>query len=84
MNKVLNTYSKDQEDSEYLRKHIPKDGVDERVRNIESQLSMEKPLPKSIYERLKSLEDRLLFLESISPEYLHIWVGETNLFQYLV
>lgn len=34
-----------------------------------------KPVSTDIYERLKMLEDRMLFLESLSPEYEHLMVN---------
>lgn len=79
VDRVLNTYSRDQNDTEYLSRHLPKDGVDERFRNLESQLSLGKPTPKDVYERLRRLEDRLLHLESISPEYVQFWVSNNHL-----
>ena len=40
------------------------------VENLEGKLLCDnKPVDKNIYERLKLLEDRVLFLEGISPEY---------------
>lgn len=71
---MLNTYHRDQFNSDYLMKHIPNDGVEERLQNLEVQLSLEKPIPRNVYKRLKLLEDRLLYLESVSPEYIHFWV----------
>ncbi|XP_065340420.1 molybdopterin synthase catalytic subunit isoform X1 [Cloeon dipterum] len=46
--------------------------VGERLRNIEKHLNLEnseKPVSKDIYSRLKKIEDRILFLEGVSPEY---------------
>lgn len=65
---------------EYLEKHIPPNGIEERVRNLESQLSLSTPVPRSVYERLKEIENRLLYLESVSPEYLQFWVSMTPYF----
>lgn len=76
VNRVLNTYHRDQMNSDYLMKHIPKNGIEERLLNLEVQLSLEKPIPINVYKRLKLLEDRLLYLESISPEYIHFWVNK--------
>lgn len=73
VNRVLNTYQRDQSSSEYLTKYIPPNGVEERLQNLETQLSLITSTPKNIYKRLKILEDRLLLLESISPEYLQFW-----------
>ncbi|KPP79305.1 hypothetical protein Z043_101128 [Scleropages formosus] len=45
--------------------------VEERLHNIELHLKLpaEGPVPLSIYQRLKRLEDRILELEGLSPEY---------------
>ncbi|XP_018576787.1 molybdopterin synthase catalytic subunit [Anoplophora glabripennis] len=74
VNRVLNSYQhRDQTNSDYLRKFIPPNGIEERLQNLECQLSLTTVVPKNIYNRLKSLEDRLLYLESVSPEYLQFW-----------
>lgn len=54
----------------------PKNGIEERLINLEVDLNLtiDKPTPKNIYVRLKRLEDRLLYLESISPEYVCVLV----------
>lgn len=74
VDRVLNNYSRDQNDSKYLLQHMPKNGIEERLENLESQLSLTKPTNINIYRRLKQIEDRLLHLESISPEYIQFWV----------
>ncbi|XP_061651369.1 MAP3K12-binding inhibitory protein 1 [Phyllopteryx taeniolatus] len=45
--------------------------VEERLNNIESHLKLPTagPVPVSVYQRLKKLEDRILQLEGLSPEY---------------
>lgn len=48
--------------------------IEERLSIAEKYLGVRKPVPKSVYERLKNVEDRLLHLESISPEYKDFWV----------
>lgn len=40
------------------------------VINIDILLLLDCPMPNDIYARLKYLEDRILFLESVSPEYI--------------
>lgn len=47
------------------------DAIEERIHNMEAHLRLTsgKPVPRDIYARLKTLEDRILFLESISPDY---------------
>ncbi|KAL3287140.1 hypothetical protein HHI36_001619 [Cryptolaemus montrouzieri] len=54
-------------------KYIPPNGVEERLQNLESQLTLTTHVPKNIYKRLKFLEERMLRLESISPEYIQFW-----------
>ncbi|XP_026141705.1 MAP3K12-binding inhibitory protein 1 [Carassius auratus] len=47
--------------------------VEERLQNMESHLKLlpAGPVPQSIYQRLQKLEDRILELEGLSPEYFH-------------
>lgn len=49
----------------------PTPAIQERLQNMEKHLGLvkEQPVPLDVYERLKALEDRILHLESISPEY---------------
>ncbi|KAI4469114.1 molybdopterin synthase related [Holotrichia oblita] len=79
VNRMYNAYCyRDQNDMEYLAKYIPPNGIEERVKTLEHQLSLTTPVPRNIYERLKELEDRLLHLESISPEYMQFWYREKS------
>ncbi|XP_076603977.1 MAP3K12-binding inhibitory protein 1 [Chaetodon auriga] len=45
--------------------------IEERLHNIETHLKLPSagPVPLSVYQRLKKLEDRILELEGLSPEY---------------
>ncbi|XP_037603355.1 MAP3K12-binding inhibitory protein 1 [Sebastes umbrosus] len=45
--------------------------IEERLYNIETHLKLPRagPVPLSVYQRLKKLEDRILELEGLSPEY---------------
>lgn len=52
----------------------PKGAIDERLSNAETHLNIPKPISGDIYSRLKKIEDRILELESISPEYVMFWV----------
>ncbi|XP_015171240.1 PREDICTED: molybdopterin synthase catalytic subunit [Polistes dominula] len=55
--------------------------LDDRITNAEKMLGIIKPVPRDVYERLKNIEDRILFLEGVSPEYKNLWIGEdTNNF----
>uniref|UniRef100_A0A672SZ35 MAP3K12-binding inhibitory protein 1-like n=1 Tax=Sinocyclocheilus grahami TaxID=75366 RepID=A0A672SZ35_SINGR len=51
--------------------------VEERLQNMESHLKLPPagPVPQSVYQRLKKLEDRILELEGLSPEYFHSTVS---------
>ena len=43
-------------------------GIEERVVNLEEHLKL-KPIQRELYLRLKDIEDRVLYLEGLSPEY---------------
>ncbi|XP_009288682.2 PREDICTED: LOW QUALITY PROTEIN: MAP3K12-binding inhibitory protein 1 [Aptenodytes forsteri] len=45
--------------------------VEERLQNIEAHLRLQTggPVPRDIYQRIKKLEDKILELEGLSPEY---------------
>ncbi|KAA0711350.1 MAP3K12-binding inhibitory protein 1 MAPK upstream kinase-binding inhibitory protein [Triplophysa tibetana] len=47
--------------------------IEERLHNMEAHLKLPPagPVPQSVYQRLKKLEDRILELEGLSPEYFH-------------
>ena len=51
--------------------------LEDRISSIENQVGVNKPVPKDVYQRLKQIEDRVLFLESVSPEYKNFMV-KTN------
>lgn len=55
--------------------------VEERLRNAEVHLGLmdNRPVPKDVYARLKELEDRILFLEGVSPEYSQVLVNVPKL-----
>lgn len=48
--------------------------LDERLTSTEKILGINRPVPRDVYDRIKKIEERLLFLESISPEYRDLWV----------
>lgn len=50
------------------------EGVEERLKEAECFLHTATESRKSVFERLKRIEDRIMQLESISPEYNHFWV----------
>ncbi|XP_014489455.1 PREDICTED: molybdopterin synthase catalytic subunit [Dinoponera quadriceps] len=50
--------------------------LNERFSVTERILGINKPVPKDIYERLKIIEDKILYLEGISPEYKEFWAGK--------
>lgn len=58
------------------RNTVPECGnqaVEERLQNMEAHLKLFSggPVPKDIYERIKRLENRILELEGLSPEYFY-------------
>ncbi|XP_055851357.1 molybdopterin synthase catalytic subunit [Episyrphus balteatus] len=46
-------------------------GLRERLQNVENHLNMGPINPKHVFERIKAIEDKILYLESLSPEYKH-------------
>ncbi|XP_075879307.1 MAP3K12-binding inhibitory protein 1 [Nelusetta ayraudi] len=52
-------------------RHCGNTAIEERLQNIETHLKLPEagPVPLSVYQRLKKLEDRILELEGLSPEY---------------
>lgn len=51
--------------------HCGNTAIEERLQNIEAHLKLPSagPVPLSVYQRIKKLEDRILELEGLSPEY---------------
>ncbi|KAH9519450.1 hypothetical protein Btru_002668 [Bulinus truncatus] len=54
-------------------RHVPvdvqrADAVEERLRNMENHLNID-PDSKNVFSRIKALEERINFLEGLSPEY---------------
>ncbi|XP_052767902.1 MAP3K12-binding inhibitory protein 1-like [Mya arenaria] len=45
------------------------DGLEERLSNMEDHLRISGSTTTDVFSRLKSLEERILFLETLSPEY---------------
>lgn len=54
---------------------INNSGIEERFTNAEKFLGINKPVPRDVYERLRIIEDRILYLESVSPEYRNFLVS---------
>lgn len=50
-------------------------GIRERLTNAEKCLNIKSEASKTIYERLKLIENRILHLEALSPEYTHFLVN---------
>ncbi|KAG8228432.1 hypothetical protein J437_LFUL003909 [Ladona fulva] len=58
------------EDTNNQVSNIPHHGIEERLSDVENYLEIQsKSIPKDVYARLKQIEDKILYLESISPEY---------------
>lgn len=51
-------------------------GIEERISNVEGHLNIATGSlsTKTVFERLKAIEDRILYLETLSPEYSHFLV----------
>ena len=49
-------------------------GAEERLINVEKHLNINKS-SANVFSRLKAVEDRILYLESISPEYFYFEVS---------
>lgn len=49
--------------------------LDERLNNVEDLLRIKPASVHDVFTRLKNIENRLLFLESSSPEYRHFIVS---------
>lgn len=45
--------------------------INERLENAEQLLEITSSIPLPIFERLKAIEDKILYLETVSPEYVH-------------
>uniref|UniRef100_A0A8D0DN62 MAP3K12 binding inhibitory protein 1 n=1 Tax=Salvator merianae TaxID=96440 RepID=A0A8D0DN62_SALMN len=80
VSRVVNTYgpqtrSESAHGSSHKTNTIPQDcgnqAVEERLHNIETHLRLHAggPVPKDVYQRIKRLEDKILELEGMSPEY---------------
>lgn len=84
VHRVLNMWGPQTIDQSILRKSVTNNTsfnpsgyfpiLDDRISATEHMIGINKPVPKDIYERLKNIEDRILYLESISPEYKEFWV----------
>lgn len=48
--------------------------LEERFATNEGHIGIKGPVPKNVYQRLKRIEERILYLESLSPEYRNFWV----------
>lgn len=51
--------------------------IAERVVAVEKFLNIG-PVSKDIYKRLKEMEDKIAYLQAISPEYAQFWVRFLN------
>ncbi|XP_030643281.1 MAP3K12-binding inhibitory protein 1 [Chanos chanos] len=79
--RVVNTYGPqtrggrpetgEQQQQVTLNRDCGNPAIEERLHNIEAHLKLPAagPVPQSVYQRLKKLEDRILELEGLSPEY---------------
>lgn len=73
VSRVLNTYHRDHGNLDFLKKYGNKNGTEERIASVETQLNLEHTTHKDTFARLQGIENRLLHLESLSPEYINFW-----------
>ncbi|CAH1791063.1 unnamed protein product [Owenia fusiformis] len=82
VSQVMNPYGpqgqrKSDNETEGNSKAMCADGIEERLRNMEVHLNIDdemisaNPKRQNVYERLRHLENRILYLEGVSPEYFH-------------
>lgn len=64
-------HSDDIKGKQNIRTNLPR-GLQERLETIEEYLNITRT--GNLYRRIKAIENRLLHLESISPEYKHFVV----------
>nr|XP_033328000.1 molybdopterin synthase catalytic subunit [Megalopta genalis]XP_033328001.1 molybdopterin synthase catalytic subunit [Megalopta genalis]XP_033328002.1 molybdopterin synthase catalytic subunit [Megalopta genalis]XP_033328003.1 molybdopterin synthase catalytic subunit [Megalopta genalis] len=86
VHRVLNTWGPQTVDQSILRKATVSgmcqinnnysSVLNDRISTTERILGINRPVPKDVYERLKHIEDRILYMESISPEYRDFWKSE--------
>lgn len=53
------------------KNHNTFNSINERLENAEQLLEITSSIPPPIFERLKSIENKILYLETVSPEYFH-------------
>lgn len=75
MQRVYNTYGPYNVSKATLIQPFVSDAVEQRIAAVENNLDIVKPVAPDIYHRLKQIEDRILYLESVSPEYAQFWVN---------
>lgn len=72
---LTNATAQSKADSKTTGAVVPlNEAVHERLHDAETALGL-KPIPGSIYARLKAIEQRLAYLETVSPEYCHFVVS---------
>lgn len=65
-----------------IKTELNSHGMDERLTNLESALRITSQSSQTVFSRLKNIEDRVLFLEAISPEYSHFIVSHSQTSNY--
>lgn len=52
--------------------------INERLKSAEQSLGIICSIPSPVFERLKAIEDKVLYLETVSPEYSHFLIKQSN------
>ncbi|KAI9578215.1 molybdopterin synthase catalytic subunit [Glossina fuscipes] len=75
LDKLMAQHSDDIKSKQNIRTTLPR-GLQERLETIEEYLNIKRT--GNLYRRIKAIENRLLHLESISPEYKHFALGNIS------
>lgn len=58
-----------------IKSDLDAHGIEERINNLEKTLRIPSAEMPTIFNRIKNIEDRVLHLETTSPEYRHFIVN---------
>lgn len=60
------------------KNHNTFNSINERLKNAEQSLEISSSIPPPIFERLKAIENKILYLETVSPEYFHFLTKQSH------